>query len=184
MPRTSLTTLAAALLLAALPAAAPASAEPSAEPSSAPRSCPATGSPAPEFSFPVPKASNERVSLRSLKAKGKPIVLAFWAFSCAPCIQEMPALQRLAAEWGERVSVLLVHVGGPEEKMLAALDRWSIGLPSALDESKKKSTEQYCAGELPRLFVVDAKGTVQAAFGALGEGFEGTVRGAVERVGR
>jgi thiol-disulfide isomerase/thioredoxin len=167
--------LAIASFLAALVPTAPAAGEPM----TATRACPAPGSVAPAFSFPVPRTNNERISLRSLKSKGRPIVLAFWAFSCAPCIREMPALRRLAAEWGDRVSVLLIHVGGPEDRMLAALDRWLIGLPSALDESKKRSVEQYCADELPRLYVIDAKGAVQASFGGLGDALDSTVRKAV-----
>ena len=147
------------------------------------RPCPAPGTPAPPFSFPLPPG-DDRVSLNALKAKKRPIVLAFWAWNCGPCILEMPALQKLAAEWGDGVSVLLVHVGESEEKLRDALDRWSIKLPSAIDASAKKSGEEYCASALPRLYVLDAQGTVRAALGALGDKFESTVRGEVAKVVR
>ena len=168
-------------LLAAAPAArADAPAGPLKVP---PQACPGPGAAAPLFSFPIPLAQGgERASLNALKAKKKPIVLAFWAHNCAPCILEMPALQRLSAEWGDRVSVLLVHVGEDEPKMRDALERWNIKLTSALDESAKKSQGEYCVTALPRLFVLDAKGTVQAALGALGDQFEARVRGEVGKL--
>ena len=144
--------------------------------------CPAPGKAAPPFSFPVPAgAPGERASLSALKAKKRPAVVAFWAWSCAPCILEMPALQKLAAEWGEKTSVLLVHVGEDEARMKDALEKWSIKLPSALDESAKKSREAYCVSGLPRVFVLDEKGTVRAALGSLGEKLEATLRAEVEK---
>ena len=148
-----------------------------------PQTCPGPGAAAPLFSFPIPLGpSGERASLNALKAKGKPIVLAFWAHNCAPCILEMPALQKLSTEWGDKVSVLLVHVGEDEPKMREALERWNIKLTSALDESAKKSQEEYCVTALPRLFVLDAKGTVQSALGALGDKFEASVRAEVGKL--
>ena len=148
-------------------------------------SCPGPGATAPPFSFPIPLGeSGARASLSALKAKGKPIVLAFWAYHCAPCILEMPALQKLSAEWGENVSVLLVHVGEDEARMRAALDKWNIKLTSALDESETKSKEGYCVAGLPRLFVLDGKGVIRSSFGGLGEAFEETLRAAVAKAGR
>ncbi len=197
MPRPSplfrSTARAAALLLvtaASSWAAAPTKAAPAAVPAPAAPACPTPGAPTAAFSFPLP-LSGDRVSLNSLKSKDKPIVLAFWAYSCGPCILELPALQKLSSEWGDRVSVVLVHVGGcgddapagcGEQKMRDALDKWQITLPAALDESKKISGEKYCVKELPRLLVLDGAGTVKGSFGALGAGFEATVRAEVARL--
>jgi thiol-disulfide isomerase/thioredoxin len=38
--------------------------------------------------------------------RGRPVLLTFWATWCAPCVAEMPALDRLAAAAGDRIAVL------------------------------------------------------------------------------
>ena len=175
--------LALVLVLAAASASLPSPAHAGEPAKTAAPGCPAVGVPAPPFSFPIPLSqSGERATLASLKAKGKPAVLAFWAWNCAPCILEMPALQKLAADWGETVTVLLVHVGEDEQRMRGALDKWDIRLTSALDDSGLLSKAKYCVTELPRLFVLDQKGTVGATLGSLGEKFEATVRAEVSKV--
>ncbi|MCW4462527.1 TlpA family protein disulfide reductase [Sphingomonas sp. BT-65] len=40
--------------------------------------------------------------------KGKPLLLNLWATWCAPCVREMPALDRLAQREGDRIRVLTV----------------------------------------------------------------------------
>src|SRR5579864_1046147 len=40
--------------------------------------------------------------------KGKPVVLNLWATWCAPCVREMPSLERLAVERAGTLRVLAV----------------------------------------------------------------------------
>src|SRR5688500_5424079 len=40
--------------------------------------------------------------------RGKPLLVNLWATWCAPCVAEMPTLDRLAAREGERLKVLTV----------------------------------------------------------------------------
>lgn len=40
--------------------------------------------------------------------KGKPLLLNLWATWCAPCVREMPALDRLAQREGDRLQVVTV----------------------------------------------------------------------------
>jgi thiol-disulfide isomerase/thioredoxin len=42
---------------------------------------------------------------------GEPVVLNFWATWCAPCREEMPSLDRLQAEMGDRLEVVTVATG-------------------------------------------------------------------------
>jgi len=62
------------------------------------------GKPAPATAF-VDKAGK---SFRIADFNGKPVLVNLWATWCAPCLAEMPALDRLAAREGDRLLVLPV----------------------------------------------------------------------------
>lgn len=141
-----------------------------------PASCPVVGSAAPPFALPL--ASGGRVSLRELLERKRPVVISFWRHDCAPCVAEFPELQKLADSWGEQVSVILIHVGGPEEKMRARLEEWRVALPALLD-SFECTSARYCADSFPQLWVLDAQGNVRAAFKGAQKEFSKTVRAAV-----
>ena len=70
--------------------------------------------PAPTERFALPLRTldgfgdGDDVSLEQLI--GQPLVVNFWATWCAPCVREMPALQRVAAEYDGRVTFLGVNV--------------------------------------------------------------------------
>ena len=49
--------------------------------------------------------------------QGTPVLLNLWATWCAPCKKEMPLLDDLAADYGDRLQVITVSqdMGGPEK---------------------------------------------------------------------
>ena len=58
---------------------------------------------------PFISAAGEPIKLESYR--GKTVLLNFWATWCAPCIKELPALDRLSTELGgDRFEVLLVSI--------------------------------------------------------------------------
>jgi thiol-disulfide isomerase/thioredoxin len=107
-----------------------------------PVNCPAARAAAPRFSLPRAHGGDE-VSLAALLALKHPVIVDFWRYDCAPCLVELPQLQTLAAEWGKRASVVTVHVGDPEEKMLAAMEKVRVTLPTGFDAFKSVG-ERYC----------------------------------------
>lgn len=125
-------------------------------------SCPHVGSKAPPFGFLV--RPGQRMSLGAELRKGVPVVLSFWETHCAPCKVELPILQKLAEEWGDSVSVFLIHAGegdgedGPA-KAEAMLQSLGVDLPRAMD-TYQMQVKKYCATELPVLFVVSPAGKV------------------------
>jgi len=162
--------LALALLLSAPVAAAPAAAAPQ---------CPGKGSPAPRFNLPL--ARGGRISLTELLPKKRAAILSFWRFDCVPCVAELPELQKLVAAWGGRVSALAIHVGGPEEKMLAFLDDQKLALPVAIDGNPEAFSEKrYCVSALPQLLVLDSAGKVVATLVGAQPDFARSLRAAVE----
>ncbi len=92
--------------------AAPTAAPPAA-PTAAPPAAPArvrgfdasrAGTPAPAAPFTAP--DGRAVGLADFA--GRPVLLNLWATWCAPCVAEMPALDRLAGRAGDRLVVLTV----------------------------------------------------------------------------
>jgi peroxiredoxin len=120
--------------------------------------CPAVGDQAPRFSLPL--ARGGRISLGDLLVPKKPVLITFWRFDCAPCTRELPELEKLSAKWGLNVSVVVVHIAGPEEKMLAFLQNAHLTLRTAVDGSEKVS-DRYCAQQLPQMALVDGGGILR-----------------------
>ena len=51
------------------------------------------------------------VNFRDLLSQGKPVVLNFWAGLCPPCRVEMPDLQEIYEEYGDRILLVGLDVG-------------------------------------------------------------------------
>ena len=69
------------------------------------------GAPAPDFTLAL--LDGRTLDLHDLH--GKTVVLNFWASWCAPCKEEMPALQRLAATKGSEVAIVGVGLRNDED---------------------------------------------------------------------
>lgn len=63
------------------------------------------GQPIPSFDFSPLDAAAPASNLAALR--GKVVLLNLWATWCAPCLEEMPELSRLQADYGERGLVVL-----------------------------------------------------------------------------
>ena len=141
-----------------------------------PPSCPAVQGKAPPFGLPL--VSGGRTSLRELLEKKRPIVIDFWRHDCAPCLADLVELEKLAVEWGDKVSVQLVHVGGSEEQMSAKLDKYGGHLACAFDGNQCTGT-RWCVEAFPQLWVVDANGVLRAHLSGEQKSFAASVRAAV-----
>ena len=63
---------------------------------------------APDFT--VLDAAGNPVSLSDRLADGKPIVLNFWATWCGPCKSELPAFDKAAAEYADRITFMFINL--------------------------------------------------------------------------
>jgi thiol-disulfide isomerase/thioredoxin len=92
--------------------------------------------PLPELAF----SDAEDKPLKLADYKGKTVLLNFWATWCAPCVKEMPSLDKLQAEMGkDKFVVLPLSLDGPSRPKVAPFyaDRKLANLGIYFDKGKK-----------------------------------------------
>jgi thiol-disulfide isomerase/thioredoxin len=83
-----------------------------------------------------------------------------WATSCEPCRTEMPAMERLAERYGDRLLILGLDRGESRESVADFATRYGIRYPVLLDPTLANSTRWSADPGLPRHWFVDRDGIV------------------------
>jgi thiol-disulfide isomerase/thioredoxin len=112
--------------------------------------------PLPELAF--VDAEDKPVTLGAYR--GRTVLLNFWATWCAPCVKEMPSLDRLQAEMGkDRFIVLPLSLDGPSRPKVAPFyaDRKLANLGIYFDKGKKV-LGALDVSVLPTSILIDAQG--------------------------
>jgi cytochrome c biogenesis protein CcmG/thiol:disulfide interchange protein DsbE len=91
------------------------------------------------------------------QVNGRVVLVNFWATWCAPCMAELPALERLYQSLRERgFTVLGVAVDDSIENIREAVARNGVTYPVLLDE-QGKSKRLFELKGFPESFVLDAE---------------------------
>jgi thiol-disulfide isomerase/thioredoxin len=111
--------------------------------------------PAPEIAV----TARDGTELRLSDLKGRPVLLNLWATWCAPCVREMPSLERLAAERGATLAVLAVSEDRRAEEAVGPfLERHSLKrLPIYLD-AKSNVSHAFGVDAIPSTILIDRNG--------------------------
>lgn len=119
---------------------------------------PKTVTRAPEFE--LSDAAGKRQGLKGLA--GKVVFLNFWATWCPPCIEEMPAMEKLHRELqDEGLVVLAVNFQESPERVKQFLSEHNLTFTALLDRDGKVA-EQFQAWALPVSVIVNKRGEIAA----------------------
>jgi peroxiredoxin len=117
-----------------------------------------TGDAAPEFRL----QSLERAAVTLSSFRGKVVMVHFWATWCPPCVEELPALERLHRSLADRdFSLLAISVdeGGPGV-VNEFMKRNGLTLPVLLDPDRSIAG-RYGTFKFPETYLVDRNGIVR-----------------------
>ncbi|NNL43411.1 MAG: TlpA family protein disulfide reductase [Desulfobacterales bacterium] len=115
------------------------------------------GVPAPDFTF--PGLDGQKVSLAD--SKGKVVLLNIWATWCAPCVAEMPSMEKLYRELKDEGFVLLaVSVDETGTDAVAPfMKKHKLGFPVLLDTVGDIKSLYQVTG-IPESFIIDKNGII------------------------
>jgi thiol-disulfide isomerase/thioredoxin len=110
---------------------------------------------APDFEWNSPDGTTKKLS----DLRGKVVVINFWATWCAPCRQEMPALQRVAA--ATDAVFLAVDLLEDGARVRGFIDSLALDRLTPLLDLDGALTRRYSVLELPQTFFIDAQGVIR-----------------------
>jgi peroxiredoxin len=110
--------------------------------------------PTPDINLVTPEG--KKISLKDFR--GKLVLLNFWASWCAPCRDEMPAMEKLYQEFKDKnFAVFAVAVKDSKQDAVNFAKEHKLSYPIVLDPDAKVGQE-YGAWGLPVTYLIGPKG--------------------------
>ena len=119
--------------------------------------------------------------LRLEDFRGRVVLVNFWATWCAPCLEEMPSIEKLRRSLdAQRFAVVAVNVGEGRRAVENFAEKMGLGGFHVLLDREVKTSKAWGARVLPATFIVAPDGSVRYSyFGALdwsGSAVRGRIR--------
>ena len=97
----------------------------------------------------------------SLSAQqGRPTLVVFWASWCGPCMEEIPHLNALKKEYGDRLELVGVNMGESLSKIQQARAETEMSYATLLDK-RGEIAGSWRVRKLPLMVVMDKEGRVR-----------------------
>ena len=108
------------------------------------------------------KSPDGKATVKLADYRGKVVFLNFWATWCPPCLEEMPAMQRVYERYRDRgLVVVAVAVDSDPAGVEAFVKQGRFSFPVGRD-ADRAIAEQYKVVHLPSSFLVDRNGQLAA----------------------
>jgi peroxiredoxin len=142
---------------------------------------PASRKAAPEFE--LKDLAGKRVKLSSLS--GKTVLVNFWATWCGPCLLELPHLDKLQRELGDKgLTVLAISTDGPQTlaqvRSVVKREKWAMTV--LLDPEGKAAAALNPRGTNPFTLIIDKNGRIAESHEGYNAGDEVKYREWVQRL--
>jgi peroxiredoxin len=118
---------------------------------------PGVGRMAPDFTLQTLDGGTFRLS----EQRGKPLVLNFWATWCGPCRNELPAVQKAAAHFGDDIVFVGVDQGEKADVVQSFVDELGLTFTIPMDSDGAVGYDYNVQG-LPTTFFIDRNGVVKS----------------------
>ena len=123
-------------------------------PAAAPEGLP-VGDPAPAFD--LPDLRHRRVSLRSLTARQRPVMLVFTDPGCGPCTALAPQLAEWQREHAQSLGLALISRGDRDANIAHAREH---DLKDVLLQNDREVSERFQVSGTPSAVLIDADGSI------------------------
>jgi cytochrome c biogenesis protein CcmG/thiol:disulfide interchange protein DsbE len=114
---------------------------------------PVASRPAPAFSIPL--LDGKPFDLPA--ARGKPVLINFWASWCIPCEDEAAVLEQASRQYRDRITFIGVNVQDTEPNAREFLRRFGVTYPNGMDTSGAIAVDYGMSG-VPESYFVDRDG--------------------------
>ncbi|WP_298760100.1 TlpA disulfide reductase family protein [uncultured Psychroserpens sp.] len=109
------------------------------------------------YDWTLKNMSNNTYDFKS--AKGKVIVINFWATWCPPCIAEMPSLEKLYQHYKSNDDVVFLFVSNEDKEKLYEFTIHN-NYSFEVYQSLTKYPKDFNVSSIPRTFIINRKGEI------------------------
>ena len=95
------------------------------------------------------------------RKKGEVLFINFWATWCPPCVAEMPSLQKLYDDYGEKVAFMFVVTKDNSERVTKFLKKKGYTIP--VYYAKTKNPDVLTSKVLPTTYIINRDGRIIVA---------------------
>ncbi|WP_299764955.1 TlpA disulfide reductase family protein [uncultured Dokdonia sp.] len=89
--------------------------------------------------------------------QGKVTFISYWATWCPPCIAELPSIEKLYADYGNKVDFVLITNEKPD-KVKRFLERKQLNIPAVFPEME--TPELLFERSIPTNYIIDKTGKI------------------------
>ncbi len=89
--------------------------------------------------------------------QGKVTFISYWATWCPPCIAELPSIEKLYTDYGNKVDFVLITQEEPD-KVKRFLERKQLNIPAVLPQME--TPEQLYERSIPTNYIIDKTGKI------------------------
>lgn len=133
----------------------------------------------------VENSGGDRYAIKEIMNDSLPVVLAFWATTCKPCIQELDALSEVLEDWKEIIDFKVVAVSTDDSRSALKVRSMAEGREWPFEILLDKNQEFKRAmnvNSIPFLFVLDRTGKVVYSHSGYTPGSEREVLNVLEKL--